>query len=169
MTKTPITEADKDVIEGWMTDAKKVTKETLVEFIDRVMNGYHHDYGTVCHAMAACAIATAWACNREEGAGGGITGFQAGAVGWQFLKGWGSPEVGETGSRLLNYDQIMYPQYDYTFQPTIPKVTWELLQEKAKKKIEGLGQDRDINRAVLDRWRSIAAGVVPPGLSVSDD
>lgn len=152
-----------------MADAKNVTKDTLLPFIDRIMNGYEHDYGTVCHAMAACAIATAWACNREEGACGGITGFQAGAVGWQFLKGWGAPEVGETGSRLLNYDNLLYPQYDYTFQPTIPKGTWELLRAKAKEKIEELGEDRDISRAVLARWRSIAAGTIPAGFEISDD
>lgn len=169
MTKTPITEADKETLEQWVTDAKKVTKDTLPGFIDKVMNGYEHDYGTVCHAIAACAVATAWACNREEGASGGITGFQAGAVGWQFLKGWGSPEVGETGTRLLNYDHVMYPQYDYTFKPTIPAATWELLQAKAKKKIEKLSDEPGVHPAVFERWQTIAAGIVPAGFEVQPD
>lgn len=169
MTKAPITEADKETLEQWVADAKNVTKDTLPGFIDKVMNGYEHDYGTVCHAIAACAVATAWACNREEGACGGITGFQAGAVGWRFLKGWGSPEVGETGSRLLNYDNVMFPQYDYMFQPTIPKAVWELLQEKAKKEIEKLDDELQAHPVVLERWRTIAAGVVPAGFEVQPE
>lgn len=84
-------------------------------------------------------------------------------------QGVGSPEVGETGTRLLNYDHVMYPQYDYKFKPTIPTATWELLQAKAKKALEGLDNGSQAHPDVLERWRSIAAGAVPAGFEVQPD
>ena len=58
------------------------------------------DYGTVCHAIALSAVATAWAANKT--AQGGITGFQAGAVMWEFIKNW-SYSSNKTGMRLVDY------------------------------------------------------------------
>lgn len=80
-----ITEEDKVHLE-WYKQASKQTLETLPSFLKNLMEGYNHDYGTVCHALAAGAVATAWAMNAHDN--GGITGFQAGAVMWEFIKGW---------------------------------------------------------------------------------
>lgn len=43
----------------WFEAARHQTKETLASFVDQVMNYYAHDYGTVCHAISACALAAA--------------------------------------------------------------------------------------------------------------
>lgn len=46
-----------------------------------------HDYGTICVAIGAIAAAAARAADRSPN--GGITGFQAGAVFWEFTRAWG--------------------------------------------------------------------------------
>ena len=166
-TKKVITEEDnKADIEEWYTDAGKQTFETLPEFIRHVMNDYEHDYGTVCHAIAACAIATAWACNEMDGARGGITGFQAGAVMWQFIRRW-SYKDNKCGLRIINYDNLLYPQYESYFGKTIGTRVWNDVQKQAKENLAII--DPFTSKRVVEHWRSIAAGNVPFGLTVSDD
>lgn len=149
----------------WFEQAKKQTFETLPEFVRHVMNDYAHDYGTVCHAVSACAVAAAWAANKEPQ--GGITGFQAGFVMWDFVKQWSYPN-NKTGLRILNYDDMLYPQYDYKFEKTITPDTWKALQEQAKKELaEEKGYT--VHPNVISHWQSIVDGVVPYGFVVEDD
>lgn len=149
----------------WFADAHKQTLETLPEFMRHVMNDYEHDYGTVCHAVAACAIAAAWAANNADGARGGITGFQAGFVMWDFIRQWSYPSV-KTTMRILNYDDMLYPQYEYKYQKTIDSDTWKLLQKAAKKNLE----EKDYaHKDVVDHWKSIVDGNVPFGYTVKED
>ena len=90
------TEEFKSLKESWKERAKNMTLEELPAFIQELME-HDHDYGTVCHAIALSAVATAWAANKT--AQGGITGFQAGAVMWEFIKNW-SYSSNKTGMRL---------------------------------------------------------------------
>lgn len=154
----------------WYGQAKKQTLETLPDFINHVMNDYNHDYGTVCHAIGACALAAAWAANNEKGACGGITGFQAGFVMWKFIQQWSYPN-NKTGLRLLNYDDMLYPQYDYKFEKTISPDTWKALQDQAKKNLEDNNEDRwwKAYPDVIAHWQSIVDGVVPHGFAVKED
>lgn len=157
--RIPITESDK-VHEAWYVEAKEVrTPEDLAAFATRMREDYQHDYGTICHAAAACAIAAAWCINR--GPTGGITGFQAGAIFWEFYRYW----LHEDGpARLIKYDDLLYPQYEYKFGKTIDKSTWEWVQAEARKKLDDDGDHAHVN--VVRHWRSIVAGRVPFGLSV---
>jgi len=152
---------DKDAIASWYEEARKQTPETLAAFFEKVM-GQQHDYGTVCHAIAAVAVGAAWAGDKHPQ--GGITGFQAGAVFWQFAKHWHDV----TGpARLVRFENMLFPQYEDSFQKTIGKETWEWLQEEAKKKLAT--EDRThIAPAVVEHWESIAAGRVPFGYEVRD-
>ena len=43
----------------WFAEAGKQTVETLPAFINHLMGDYEHDYGTVVHAISACAVAAA--------------------------------------------------------------------------------------------------------------
>ena len=166
-----ITEEDnREDIEQWFADAKEQTFETLPEFIRHVMNDYIHDYGTVVHAIGACAVATAWACNRMDGARGGITGFQASFVMWDFVRRW-SYNNNKCGLRLVDFDNLLYPQYADRFAHTIPKSTWESVQKQAKEELGKRDSEKPfapVNR-VVEHWKSIAAGNVPFGLTVVDD
>jgi hypothetical protein len=120
------------VYNEWYDKASKITIDELPEFLNKLMNNYHHDYGTICHALAAGSIATAWAMNNNPK--GGITGFQAGAVMWEFIRHW-MYKNNKTGLRLLDYDNFLYPQYDNKFDKTIDQNTWKAIQKEAQEKI----------------------------------
>ena len=133
-------------------------------FMDHVMNDYVHSYGTVCHAVAACGIAAAYAANKMDGARGGLTGFQASFVMWDFIRQW-QYSYNKCGLRIVDYDNMLYPQYEDKFQKTITKDVWESLQREAKKSLEN--SDYAAER-VVRHWQSIVNGKVPFGYRVVD-
>ena len=135
-----------------------------MDFINHVMNDYIHDYGTVCHAISACAIAAAWAANETPGACGGITGFQAGFVMWDFIKQW-EFSSNKCGLKILDYDNMLYPQYEGKFDKIISKDVWALLQKQAN---ENLKDTSYAANEVVAHWQKIACGEVPFGYVVSD-
>lgn len=149
----------------WFEQAKVQTLETLREFVYHVMNDYEHDYGTICHAISACAIAAAAAANSEPQ--GGITGFQASLIMWDFVKQWSYPQ-NKCGLRILNFDDMLYPQYGNRFDKTISQKGWELVQKEAQRKLE---EDRgySVHPEVEAHWRRIVEGVVPHGFTIKPD
>ena len=151
-----ITEADKDLIESWY----KERPEDINAFISKLHTDYVHDYGTICHAIAASAIAAAWKC--DSGPQGGITGFQAGAVMWEFIRHWQS---WEGPLRLLNYENMLDPQCENKFNKVIDSTTWKWIQDKAR---ESLASSEHAHPNVKAHWESIITGVVPFGYIISD-
>lgn len=149
----------------WFKDAFDQTFETLPAFMKHVMDDYQHDYGTVCHAISACAIAAASAADTMDGACGGITGFQAGFIMWDFIKHW-LYEGNKTGLKIIDWDNMLYPQYEYKFDKTISKSLWEKIQEQAK---ESLKNAPNAVESVVEHWQSIVDGKVPFGYKVIDD
>lgn len=145
---------------AWFAEAGKMTEEELPNFFEKIIHGYNHDYGTACHAVAACALAAAWAacCDNDIG----LSGFQAGFVMWDFIKNW-TKTGNECGLRLVDYDDMLYPQYEYKFDKVIDKDTWESIQKKAKEELEKSGYADDKVRL---HWRKIANGIVPFGYRV---
>ena len=162
MMKKSITEKDKDIIESWVKETDAVTLKTLPKFLKHLTADYNHDYGTICHAVAIGAVAAAKAVNRTPE--GGITGFQAGAVFWEFYKRW----MHEEGpARLVNYGHMLYPQYEDDFARTITPSTWKWLQDEAKK---NLGERPGLSKGtVADHWQSIVDGKVPFGYKVGKE
>jgi hypothetical protein len=155
--RTTIKEED-GIHKQWYADAKNQTLDTLPEFLRRLSEDYGHDYGTICHALAASAIAAAWAVEKTPQ--GGITGFQAGAVMWEFIKNWMHMDG---PMRLVDYNDLLYPQYADKFN-TISRDTWDAVQAKARKNLEELGGASD---SVVSHWQFIADGHVPFGLRVA--
>lgn len=142
----------------WEKEAKTQTAETLPAFIAKLM-AFDHDYGTICNAIAAAAIGAAWAV--ERGPRGGITGFQAGRVTWRFLESWNSLK---NPARLLDYGNMLYPQYEKSFR-AIPKSTWEWLRAEAAK---NLAEKDSLHAAVAAHMRAIVEGEVPFGMSIGE-
>jgi hypothetical protein len=154
-------------------EVEGITMETLPAFMELALNR-SQDYGTICVAIGYCAVAAAKAANRSKH--GGITGFQASAVFWEFVRGWGT--FGEGPKRMVNYTNLLYPQHcdDFT---TISSDTWDWVKEEAAKNIaesEGptgkIGSD-DFYVAphpdVLAHWKRIVESDRPPfGLVVKD-
>jgi len=155
-TRTPITE-EFGIHKEWFEQAKQQTLDTLPEFLRRLSQDYDHDYGTICHALGAAALAAAWAMNATEQ--GGITGFQSGAVMWDFIQEWTHRK--DAPLQLVDYNDLLYPQYDHKFK-AIPASAWKYAQEKAAENLkEGRGYPN-----VIEHWQSIVDGVVPFGLTV---
>lgn len=160
MEKQAINEEMK-VHEQWYKEAKNVNLETLPAFLNHLMGDYRHDYGTICHALTAGSIATMWAMDKHEQ--GGITGFQASCIMWEFIRNWMSYE---SSLKLVKYDDMLYPQYEGKFAKTISKSVFEDLQKKAKKNLE---ESEFVHAAVKAHWESIVNGIVPFGYEIKED
>lgn len=141
----------------WQEEARKQTLETLPAFLQKLAT-HEHDYGTICRAIAAAAVGAAWAI--EHSPHGGITGFQASCVTWDFLEHWGSIKF---PAAIVRYEDMLFPQYAEKFNSITPE-TWEHLQAKAR---ENLAQPREhAHPAVAAHWQTVADGVVPFGYTV---
>lgn len=159
--RVKIQEEDR-IHEAWYLEARKInTPRELARFCRRLVRAYEHDYGTIIHALTAAAIGAA-ACMDHDSDQGGITGFQAGAVFWQFRNEWLQER---SPARMLNFERMLFPQYQDHFEKIISPDTWRWLQEQAAEK---LANENLANESVRAHWRSIAAGQVPFGYTVKD-
>lgn len=165
--------------------------DKLVEFLKDVRDNYNTDYGTAPRAIAQASVATAWYLASVFG----ITGFQAGFVMWDFIRDW-QYRNNECGLKIIDYDNMLYPQYEYKFtEKTISKWQWEALQKQAQKELDRIqetvesynrnqaeGMEDFINKEgrdwvetdfcnvrVLNHWKSIVEGKVPFGYRVVED
>lgn len=134
---------------------KKIkTRDDLFAFLRDVEDNYNSGYGAAPHAIAQGALAVAWYLSGVFG----ITGFQAGATLWDFIRDWSFPS-NKCGMKIVDYDNMLYPQYGYKFAgQTISKDVWKRLQEEA---VKNIGTEFDASGAVFAHWVSIAQGVVP--------
>lgn len=165
MGKIYISESDpdwKETWEKWKDNAKSIsTIDEFDEFYDHLMNDYHHDYGTVCRAIGELAVAAASLGANQQG----ITGFQAGFIMFEFMYAW-KFRNNKTGLKILNYDDMLFPQYQHKYEKTITLQVWESLQREAKKNL-----DNDLARTspnVIKHWQSIVDGKVPFGYTVEE-
>ena len=164
MDKAVITE-EMHLEEEWFEQAREQKLETLPEFMNHILNDYCHSYGTICHAISACALAAAWAADSSDQ--GGITGFQASAIMWDFIRQW-IYKSNKTSLRIIDYDDMLYPQYEYKFvNKEISPSTWETLQNEAKRLLEE-GSNYAHER-VIEHWENIVNGVVPFGFKIKND
>lgn len=157
----PITEKD-GVHQSWYKERPR-TPEELAAFVTKLLTEYRHDYGTICHAVAASAIAAARTVDASNQ--GGITGFQAGCVLWEFIKNWMSWH--EQPMKLVRVEHMLYPQYERDFDKTIKRSDMEWLVERAKKELEK--SDDFMVREVREHMERIAEGIPPFGYRVVED
>ncbi len=163
MTIEKITEeTHKELCESWKKQARDVKLTELHDFIGNLVNGYDHDYGTICHAMTACGLAALSAADKEPGAG--ITGFQASWIMLDLVKEW----MRMKGPfRLVDYADLLYPQNAYRFKKVISQDTWKWIQDEPRKKWdEEKTTDFHAHPDVVAHWLSIQAGKVPFGFEV---
>lgn len=146
-----------------LKDKRKNIKsfDDLVEFLKDVDEHYNIGYGGAPRAIAQAALATAWYLSREFG----ITGFQASCAMWDFIEGWTYTD-NKCGMEIVNYDNMLYPQYDDNFDKTIPKCVFLALQKEAKEKLK---ENKNARPAVVSHWQSIVDGNVPFGYVVKED
>ena len=149
------------------------TVADLTEFVRHLTEDYGHDYGTICHAVAAAALAAAKTVDRSPA--GGITGFQAGCIMWEFIRRWMQKEG---PLRLVEHRGMLYPRHENEFK-SISKETWEWLQKEARESLDGrknrnpdgsvFSDSTDAHPEVIAHWETIVAGTVPFGYTVKED
>ena len=148
--------------EKWYEEAKEQTLETLPVFMKKILDE-PQSYESIVEAIAACAVGAAWAADHSPN--GGITGFQGSCVMWRFIQYWMRMEEGEP-LKLVRYNEMLYPQYNYKFAKTISGDTWDWLQEQADK---CLNENGYAHPDVIAHWKSIVNGVIPFGYTVEED
>lgn len=152
-------ETDHELIETWWAEAGRCQSiDDATMLAQRLLDDYQHDYGTICHAIGAASYAMAQAMNASPS--GHITGFQAGAVQWMWLRHWNQWE--SEPRRLVEYNDLLYPQYDERFS-TISGDTADWLMERAATNLAG---SPHAHPDVITRWRDLAAGRFPAFLHV---
>lgn len=134
--------------------------DDLIAFLQRVKDNCNTGYGTAPRSIAQAALATAWYLASDFG----ITGFQAGFVMWDFIRDW-RYSGNKCGIKIVDYDNMLYPQYDYKFEKTISRDTFIALQEEAKKNLE---ESEYAHPDVIDHWKSIVDGEAPFGYVIED-
>lgn len=146
--------------EKWYNQASRVTTFTLHEFIRHLTKDYLHDDETMCHAMVAAGLAAMKAVAGSRR----LTGEQAAFIMWTFIYKWMYPN-NQAGMALLNYDNLLFPEFEKQFDKTIPKNCFEKLQEQAK---DLLGEE-GINEEMREHLQSIVDGIPPFGLKIAKE
>ena len=144
------------------------TFHDLVTFLKDVKDHYDLGYVETPRAIAQATVAVAQYFASEFG----MTGLQADFIMWDFIQDW-EFRNNKTGLRLVNYDDMLYPQNQDDFcKKIILNSTWKALQKAAKENLENITVDKvgyDPNPAVAAHWKSIVDGKVPFGYEVGYD
>lgn len=154
----------------WYKIARDVKSTKQFNALMKKLYAHDHSYSTIVYALGAAALAGAWCANAAP-KGGGITGWQAGAVMWEFVTQWFFPN-NKLGLRIWDYDELMYPQYEDKF--TLRELSRDRMDNmiaEAKKLLaeaEKEGQPL-LNEDVRAHWQSIADGKPPFNFEVIDD
>lgn len=130
--------------------------KTMAQFqkLFKEVENYKHDYGTIVIGCMAVMTGAFNLLNRSKQ--GGITGFQASCIGWECIQKFLSLEG---PAKIVDYNNMLFPQYEHAFQKVISQETWKSLVEKAKRNI---AEDKGMaSQEVTDHWKSIVAGQVP--------
>ena len=138
-------------------EAREQTMKSLPDFIGKLTE-IQETHETSPEIVAAIASASAFA-NKI-----GITGFQANFSMWRFIQEW-MYQSNKAGLRLINFDNMLYPQYEGSFEKTISSKTWKAIQEEAARKLK----NDSAAEIVIQHWKSIVDGKVPFGYTIEDD
>lgn len=136
--------------------------DKLVNLLADIRDNYDSGYGEAPRAIAQASLAVADYFAKKFG----ITCFQAGAVMWDFIRDWNFKN-NKCGLKIIDYDDMLYPQYEDKFEKTISKETFAALQDEAKAGLEESQYGkRFAHYAVVAHWKSIVDGKVPFGYSI---
>jgi len=157
--------------EDWMEKAKTISNSKELEaFADRLVrhcsNEFEIDfYEESANSTSALAYAAIEMMARQYG----LSNFQISCIMWEIIDKL-VLEKHDVGMQLVNYNNMLYPQYEYRFEKTISKECWEVMQKKAKELIENDKTDPYVKASskVLEHWKKIAGGEVPFGYTVSN-
>jgi hypothetical protein len=126
------------------------TDADLVEII-KALSDREHDYGTCVYAMSIAAEAAFNLMAHKLQ----VTGFQASCADMDFI---GRVRHWKNGFRLINYDDLLYPQYRHSFD----ELSWESLVRENKDHLQKearkmLAESPNAHPEVLAHWQRLAA------------
>jgi hypothetical protein len=104
-------------------------KEDLIKYITE-LEEQEHDYGTCVYAMSMAAMATFNYMADKLG----CTGFQASCADMDILR---RSRRMKHGFRILDYDDLLYPQYKKDFP-----ITWDDLIEENLEHLAKVAQEK---------------------------
>jgi hypothetical protein len=141
--------------EQQMREAKVPTPDTpeeLIGYVRRLVDR-PHDYGTCCYAMSMAAVAAFNFVARRLG----VSGFQASCADMDILartRGW-------QWGRLLNYEDLLYPQYcneeNFPSAGTLLAEHREELAKRAAEKLAASEREGFGSESVKAHWRTLVA------------
>lgn len=131
------------------------TLEDLTKYIEDLVDR-EHDYGTCVYATSMAATATFQFMAGQLG----ITGFQASCAGMDIL----SRTRGFKWGKLLNYDDLLYPQYwNEEHFPSLATLLDDNRVELGKRAQELIDKNKDrvVSEVVMNHWKSLitASGI----------
>lgn len=137
--------------------AEKVTMSTLNDFLAELA-ATPTTHETEPNIVAAAGIAAAWAMNDSIGS---LCNMGASYVMWEFIKHW----MGKSGPmRLLCFEDMLYPQYEYRFEKTLDFETAEWLRISAHNKMqEWFKGTYAVDPGVFWHWHRLDSGELPFG------
>lgn len=135
--------------------------DDLRDLIEEVKNNFNYDYSVAPRAAGAACVAVAKYLAREMG----LTVFQANFLTWGFIFGFQCPN-NKTGLKIIDFDDMLYPQYEHKFDKSISRETWETIQETAKQYYQE--RNNITSPQVKAHWESIINGVVPFGYTIKE-
>ena len=135
------------------------TQEELLAQIDMLVSRTH-DCGTSVYAMSMGALAAFHYVSHKLG----VTGFQASCADMDFIartRHW------EYGGRVLDYGDLLYPQYEYKFDEVdfwpLIHANIKPLAKAARKKLAEAGTVNPDVKAHWERIVEIENGEMPSG------
>lgn len=140
--------------------SKVETQEQLNELLKEIIER-SHSYDSIVNGCFAGMVGAFNVINRSEN--GGITGFQAGYLGWAAIEKFMSIEA---PARILDFNKLLYLQHEDDFAKTISKEAWLNIQGKAEKNIK---DHTNAHPDVIAHWQSIVAGKVPFDYIVTEE
>lgn len=141
--------------------AEEVNSEEALLVLIKEIKEFDHDYGTIVYGCMAAMIAAFKVINNSPA--GGITGFQAGCLGWECIHKF---MIIEAPCKIVNYNNMLFPQYAYEFEKTITSETWFALRTRAKEKLNK--NQEYYHPDVLAHLTKVAEGVIPFGYEIKD-
>lgn len=142
--------------------AETVRNQKDLSALIREITSYNHHYGTIIYGCMGAMKAAFNVVNRSPQ--GGISGWQAGYLGWECVMEFMSIKP---PCRLQDFNNLLYPQYADSFEKTISMATWKDLQAKAAKNLENERKYASPN--VMAHWKNIVAGEIPFGFQIKND
>lgn len=144
------------------------TPDDVKGLVEKVMKDFNYEYGVAPRSLAAALVSIACYMSEEMG----LTGFQASFVMWDFIRGY-MKTGNKCGMKLVDYDDMLYPQYGHKFDKKISKETWKEIQNQAKLNLEKYENEKVygtyVSPSVANHWKSIVDGTVPFGFEVEEE